>query len=80
MRKQNFNHESNNRIVGHANQNVWIPLDVGPTRISNESTRVPHVGPTLTYCGSRMYSTCGRWMIRSIYVQSNVSLFRDDVA
>jgi hypothetical protein len=35
-----------NIIVGPANQNVWIPPDVGPTRITHESTWVRHVGPT----------------------------------
>jgi hypothetical protein len=35
-----------NRIVGPTNQNVWVPPDMGPTRIPHESTWVPHVGPT----------------------------------
>jgi hypothetical protein len=37
-----------NRIVGSTNQNVWVPLDLGPTRICHESTWVPPkhiVGP-----------------------------------
>jgi hypothetical protein len=35
-----------NRIVGATNQNVWVPPDVDPTRISHETTWVPHMGPT----------------------------------
>jgi hypothetical protein len=35
-----------NRIVGTTNQNVWVPPDVGPTRIYHESTWVLHVGLT----------------------------------
>jgi hypothetical protein len=35
-----------NRIMGPTNQNVWVPPHVGPTRISHESTWVPHMGPT----------------------------------
>jgi hypothetical protein len=48
-----------NRIVGPTNQNVWVLPDVGPTRISHESTWVPPkhiVGPAWT-----IFVVCG-WL------------------
>jgi hypothetical protein len=35
-----------NRIVGSTNKTVWVPPDVGPIRMSHESTWVPHMRPT----------------------------------
>jgi hypothetical protein len=60
------------------NKNVWVPPNVGPIRISHESMWVPHVGPTQTYCGSRMKQYM--WMIRAIHARSDGSRFVDDVA
>jgi hypothetical protein len=71
MRKHKFL----NIIVGPTNQNVWVSPDVGPTQISHESTWVPHMGPILTYCGSRMNNIHGMWMIRASMCNPTTHLF-----
>jgi hypothetical protein len=60
---------------------LWAhkPKCVCPTQISHESMWVPYVGPTLTYCGSRINNICGLWMIRAINTRSDGSLFLNDV-
>jgi hypothetical protein len=65
-----------NIIVGPTNQNMWVPPDVGPTRISHKSTWVPPkhiVGPAWT-----IYVVCG-WFEPSMR-NPTAHLFFDDVA